>query len=379
MTFLAFTPDVVTGQEPMLTTYNLPMLGNPQAHLQHLIHTGTLRSVPKTPSGCTGASYALQVADGWQAVDAFGAELGGVLIQTNLFRLPTAAFQALVSSSARFRQHDLRALSQALQAGHVDRTSWWTHLAETVSRGPHLTQATGHLSSPLLQQARWIPEETVFSITPQGRWMTTLAFEVQTHLPGSVRETAIGIDVGLQPLAACAGHASEASYPTTILRASEHRLESMFKDQRFRHLARRLHHLLIYSEARRQWERLLAEQLPHASVVCVERLSLPEMQAQFRWASTELGIADFLLSWLPQHCREMGIPLVRVQAAFTSRLCAKCFQRGQRPGHGDVFTCPVHGDMNAHVNAAQVIRSVGLATLLADACSKASWAQGEKP
>lgn len=363
----------------MLATYNLPVLGHPTAHMQRLIRVGALRPAPEPPSGCRGPAYTLRTPDDWQVIDDFGAELAGSLLQVNLFRLPTAAYRALLSASPRVRQHDVVALAQALRAGDLDRRAWWTHLFEAVRAGPRPTRGSAHAQSPLLQHAVWLPDRTMFSSTQGGGWTVTLAFEMHTQLSDHApRDTALGIDVGIQPLAACAGHEHLALYATTLLRPSDRRLETAFRDERSRHLARRLHHLLIYGEARRQWETLMADQLPRASVVCVEQLTLPDMQARFRWASTELGIADFLLSWLPQTCYEVGVPVVRVDPAYTSLRCARCYRWGDRPGHGDVFVCPVHGPVNAHTNAAQVIQRLGLAALLQEARETAPWAQAAR-
>lgn len=363
----------------MLTTYNLPVLGHPTAHMQHLIQAGTLRPTADLPPGCRGSAYTLQKQDAWQAIDDFGAEIGGVLLQVNLFRLPSAAYQALLHDSPRFRQHDVAALAQALRADDIDCHAWWAHLIEVVRSGPRPTQGSPHVKSRLLQHALWLPGRTVFSKTSGEGWTVTLAFEMDTQLPDDApRDTAIGIDVGIRPLAACAGQQPLALYSTKLLRPNDHLLEAAFRDDRSRHLARRLHHLLIYGEARRQWESLLADQLPRASVVCVERLTLSNMQSRFRWASSELGIADFLLSWLPQVCYEVGVPVVRVDPAFTSLRCARCYRWGERLNHGAVFLCPVHGPVDAHTNAAQNIRCLGLADLMAEARRTAPWAQGKR-
>lgn len=359
----------------MIQTHNLPLLGSPQVALQPLIHTGALRPTSAAPPGCSGSAFTLRDPQVFQVIDDFGAELAGTLVQVNLFRLPTAAYAALVAASTRFRQHDTATLASSLRASPRRPAPWWDTLAEVVRQGAHPLQATDYLPRPLAQQATWLPAATVVTCSPGGQWTLTLSFHVITQVAPSLRaQTALGIDVGMSPLAAVAGEGHAATYrAAAFLPPDPAQLARRLPDRRAQHLARRLHHRMLYEDARYTWELLLAEQLPQAAAICVERLTLPDMQARFRRASTELAIADFLLGWLPQLCHERRVPLVRVDPAYSSQRCAQCHRRGTRRDHGRVLVCPVHGRLDVHINAARVIRQLGLAATIAGARHTAPW------
>lgn len=135
-------------------------------------------------------------------------------------------------------------------------------------------------------------------------------------------------------------------------------LESRLTERRHIHLAQRVHHLTHTVAARTLYEQALRE-LERASVIYVENLSMTGMSQGFRRAAYELGLQDFLLAWLPQMAHANGIGLHRVPPAYTSLMCHLCHRQGRRSSDGRVFTCGTHGQMDAHENAAQVIRQTG--------------------
>jgi hypothetical protein len=131
---------------------------------------------------------------------------------------------------------------------------------------------------------------------------------------------------------------------------------------------------VVYAVARRRWEALMGAVLPQASVVAVERLDARALQRRFRWQCTDLGIQDALLAWWPQLAHEAAVRLVRVDPALTSVTCAQCVRPGARKGA--ILTCPVHGDMDAHGNAAELIAILGTAQIMGERQAEAARRRG---
>lgn len=358
----------------MLHTYNIRLLSSAAAQLEPLIHRGLLiPSRTSDISGCKSSqSYHLAEPDYLKVVDDFGIELGGKLVQVNLFRLPTWAYRTLLQQAGGIAQYPgVELLISDLchpMSPHV-RGQWTDLLCTLVQDGRIHSTEPYSACGPSDCTGDWLVEATQLcrTSTPDGvYWTLVLAFKKreQPSWDFGDRVGAIGLDVGADPLVVGAGEETSFEVPgISWVPLTEQELRDRLRDSRQAHLAKRLHHLAHTAAARRGYEVAL-NHLTKATVISVEDLSLEGMTPWFRGAAYQLALQDFLQSWLPQLSYEHGIPLIRVDPAYTSRVCHRCHRKGVRSPDGRHFTCSVHGSMNAHRNAAQVVRQAGVGQAL---------------
>jgi putative transposase len=104
----------------------------------------------------------------------------------------------------------------------------------------------------------------------------------------------------------------------------------------------------------------LVEWAPPQAVLVFERLQMSPLQHEHirgralrrRLALWQRGL---IRRWAEQQAQERGLRVVEVNPAYTSQICSRCDQRGNRRRH--TFTCPHCGfQEHADINAARNIR-----------------------
>nr|BBH92052.1 transposase [Thermogemmatispora argillosa] len=104
----------------------------------------------------------------------------------------------------------------------------------------------------------------------------------------------------------------------------------------------------------------LAEWVPAGAVLVFERLQVPPPEhGQIRGKALRRRLAlwqrGLIRRWVEQQAQERGLHVVDVNPAYTSQICSRCGQRGNRRRHA--FTCPHCGfQEHADINAARNIR-----------------------
>ncbi|MBX5452223.1 MAG: transposase, partial [Thermogemmatispora sp.] len=105
----------------------------------------------------------------------------------------------------------------------------------------------------------------------------------------------------------------------------------------------------------------LVEWAPPQAVLVFERLQVPlPQQGQIRGRALRRRLAlwqrSLIRQWIEQQAQERGLQVVEVNPAYTSQICSRCGQRGNRRRHA--FTCPQCGSQeHADINAARNIRT----------------------
>lgn len=177
-----------------------------------------------------------------------------------------------------------------------------------------------------------------------------------------VQRSAAGVDIGLNTLAVAAyrtGLTQRAAGITDICPAPELLLTLCGDDLHFQTTLKRHVLLLQHAAARLEFQQILLTLLSSASVVYIEDLKYKEVSDAFKRRSRELGIRDFLMTWLPKRLTAQGIPWQRVRPDRTSQYCHLTHRKGERDSHdrsrfrngnGDI----VDADLNAALNIMQL-------------------------
>jgi putative transposase len=106
--------------------------------------------------------------------------------------------------------------------------------------------------------------------------------------------------------------------------------------------------------------RRLVEWASPQAVLVFEHLQVPPpQQEQIRGRALRRRLAlwqrGLIRRWIEHKAREQGLQVTEVNPAYTSQLCSRCGQRGNRRRHA--FTCPQCGSQeHADINAARNIR-----------------------
>lgn len=344
----------------MRMSYNVPVWGPGTERLDALVTLGWLTPVADLPPGCTGQGYRVAGQLPLGLADLWTLSLGGVLITADVYRLPSSALQALLRDSEA-QLYDTATLEAQLEAGPV--RGWWPQVLAVARSGPASGQTMQ--GSALVQAATWLPDQTRLTRGSRG-WTVTLAFDVVTALPAGQHDQVFGVDVGVSPLATVRAPGLDLTVPGVWVpntNPSDPPHEIGFA-------MRQISRTVVYGVARRRWETLFASVLPQASVVGVERLDGQILRARFRQLCTDVAIQDALLAWWPQVAREAGVRLIRVDPALTSVTCSRCLEYGERQQAR--LTCPKHGVLNAHGDAAELIRILAIAQVLQERQAQAA-------
>jgi len=343
----------------MRTTHNLRISTEQAGQLRELVQLGWMRPTTEPVIGLTGGRVyipqgdALARQNGWHDQHLRLATVG---LNTQLYRLPNIERETLIKASPAYTQHaDEALLTQELLQPLSPRRqrAWIERLVDTTAqRRKPLPVVLGGGNG-----ATWLREGSRL-IEVEGLWFLSLQFEVPRPTK-AVGGCAVGVDIGLSPLAVAAG--PQVTYRTAPLYlpsqlggvAVARQLESLppSLQNELQNRMERLH----YAAAEHQLNALTTWLQQQASRVGVERLNLRTFSTSFAARGREVAVIDWLQSWLPQRLYAAGIPLRRVAPHGTSRVCHCCGRPGIRSGAS--FAC-LHGcgRMDAHVNAAHNVR-----------------------
>lgn len=337
------------------TTRHTIRISNSQApDLVSRARTGWLLKRNEAISGMPNAEvYApsIDARENQSGVNLGCLSMGDLALITDLHRLPRPELQALANGSPAMKlRSDWADLTRQLlqPMTRVQESRWVNQLIAGVRvMGPAPTAACASVE--------WLPGET--RLVRLGRlWFASLGFQAPASgqaAPGAGR--ALGLDVGLSPLAVAAD--SRMSFQTQPLhllagaglRALERQLEALPMGLQTQ-IRRDLEHL-EFGAASQILEEFTATLLTQGTSIVAEQLDLAGFTGSFVPRGRSLAVIDWHQSWLPQRLYAAGVPFKRVAPAYTSRRCCRCGRLGEREGAR--FTCSQCGPENAHVNAAR--------------------------
>ena len=348
-----------------MLSYNIRVSLDSGVHLSRLVSTGRLTEATERPKGTVGPAYGMRGLP--QVLDHSSLRVADCVIQAQLYTLPPEEYAGMLQMSPEFAQYSMASLLPALQRplDAEQQLDWLQRLATYVLAGSQVDSAPHLLLGHPVLPAEWSPERTVFSHGDSG-WLLTLYFKTPTVLSTEgLSRSAAGIDVGLASLAVTAfqsGLVHRASGIQNICLTPQLLERVLPGNLPAQHQVEREVSILRHAAARHQLQFVVQTLLSAASVVYVENLTYDDMTQQFKRLSRELGLRDFLLSWLPQRLSAAGIPWQRVAPDKTSQLCAVTHLRGSRdPRDSTRFTNAEGQVVDADVNAARIIMQMGLA------------------
>ena len=265
-------------------------------------------------------------------------------LATDLYRLPSAEYSALVRSVPAFRQPpDLTKILQATSQHPADYVWITSPKSRYETQIPILS-----LPNEVAFTATWDPGRWAL-LERHGEWFLVLWFDLLC-IGGGIKGTAdVALDLGASPLvcAVCPDgfvEDVESQLPATL---------SQFADL-FR-IDRALHNRVEFELQRATLLRFTLFLMSYATTVYTEDLTYRDMDKTFvRWAR-RTGLLDWHESWLPNRLAAAGIPLEKVDSRGTSQCCSACqHPHGQR--YRSEFHCPRCGnEIDAHENAARNI------------------------
>lgn len=347
-----------------MTNFNIRVQHDANNTLNELINQRKLIPVAERIEGVSGQVYAL--TDSQPLVQShFACQIAGRTIHANLYALPPEEYAGLLRASPDFTHRSsvaplIPALLRPMTGG--EKEAWLRQLV-TILRTPANNDLTPHLllSQPVTP-AQWQAEKTRL-VRQDAGWFMCLFFEPPTvQVAHGVQRSAAGVDIGLNTLAVAAyrtGLVHRASGVTDVCLPPE-LLHSLCSNDLTMQAELKRHVLLLqHAAARLEFNQLLGTLLASASVVYVEDLKYKEVNDAFKRRSRELGIRDFLMSWLPKRLTAQGIPWQRIKPDRTSQYCSLTHRRGERDSHdrtrfrngnGEV----VDADLNAALNIMQL-------------------------
>lgn len=313
-----------------ISTYNVRIQRSSYHLIDRAIEGGQLKPTRELRSGAgRGQLWCPASWNNQAALDDRTFLLGQMTIQSNVYRLPGEAFGALVIGSH----------GQFKRAAKIDNLVTVLTAGNLGGSGP---------KPPALPAATWVPTET--RLIEQGRdWLLSLAFSSFSKGAQGMGGVAAGVDIGLSPLATTV-LGNRFIHTPAVSDAGNLRQDTTLRDAI---------EIADYLAARQALDNLTRVLVAGASLVAVERLDLSGFRGGFVAQGREAAILDWHQAWLPQDLRAAGIPLVRVEPAYTSRQCHRCnsHETSRQRDKLHCRSCDWQG--NVHENAALNIRSRG--------------------
>lgn len=307
----------------------------------------------QTRTGVGGTIYNLTPGLALTALDDRHVQIGTTTLQAEVSALPSAPYAALISASPEFRQYP--ALDELLALLHAgDMGPFRRALGDTVRSGRVLDATPRLITVASGFQAAWLPAQTHLVRTPKGHWFISLAFRLWAALPApfSRTRTTFGLDLGTHPVVCAAGGDGRVlgfgGQPIPLLDELRAEGESLSPDERA------VLRTLTYAVGRDGAEAAILYLAQHAQTVYAERLRIEGMYSGFVARGRVQATLDLHFSWLRQGLCRAGVPLERVNPAYTSRLCHRHPDTIGRLD-GKTFWCPQcnaarHRDVNAAIN-----------------------------
>ncbi|MFC3863036.1 zinc ribbon domain-containing protein [Deinococcus antarcticus] len=305
---------------------------NSEAQLQHAPLKGSVYS-PTHPQPI-------------QAQSDYQISVGQYTLPTDVYRLPSAEYTALVRGSPNYQQSPRLAELLHLTAQHHVDYEW-------LPAGPMGQKPLGFLPQENSFTATWDSWRWA-CLERSGEWFLVMWFHLNFLDPGyKVFATEVALDLGADPLV-CAAEPGAVVYsvtPATLTPTAE--VEQLLTAHP--ELAERVQ----YELQRATLLRFTFFLVHHSTVVYAEDLTYRDMDRNFvRWARRS-GLIDWHESWLHNRLAAAGVPFEKVDSRGTSCRCSSCeWPHGHRQSAD--FTCPKCGvQMNVHENAARNILARG--------------------
>ena len=356
-----------------VTSFIVPVAKASNPAIYRLLAATQLRCTGERVPGASGAVYKPDAALSGTiaAANDFQLQIGGEVINADVYRMPEREYSMLVRASAAFTQRRLEHLVTPLLAGQAnfDAAAWNVGLVAALQTAPLVGPEPLTVSEPWSPEGQFL-KAGVRLIDCGGLWNVHLPFEMphsRDLTPGT--GMVMAVDAGLRPLMTVAvfgGGTWATGSVAQLTRAQQRELlvqaaaagvpaREVLKAQR----------LLNYAAARQLLEEsFLLPLIEAAAVVICERLRYEGMSPGVAQASRELAIRDCLTAWLPQLARIHGIELIPVPPAYTSTDCCRCTTR-HAPQQG-TFQCKNPRCLytaGVHENAAWNILNRGTSSL----------------
>lgn len=360
----------------MYIAHNIRILRTANAALLALIKQGTLLPcVGETVEGTSGVAYrpadhVLLGGSSLAPLSDLTFQVGSAVIDCNTYALPPEEYAGLLLTSPGFTQRPLAPLARQLLVDLPldEHRTWLADLAQVALSTPIPDQVPNLLLTAPPVPARWLPSRTRFISTDVG-WLLTLVFDVPDPVRRFViKPSAAGIDLGLRSLAVAAHKSGliHTARGVPDIQISDVTMGALLPNRPDLHpLLRRLNVAAQHAAAREHLDQFLQILMSSATVVAYEELRYGDMTPHFKRRVRELGLRDFVTTWLPKRLKQAGIPTIRVAPDLTSTLCNTTFRIGRRSQSDWGRFESVNGDvLDADVNAAANVRDLALASLI---------------
>ncbi len=269
-------------------------------------------------------------------------------LATDLYRLPSSEYSALVRSAPAFRQPPyLTKILQATFQHHADYV--WIRSPESKHQA-HLPLLS--LPNEVIFTATWDPERWAL-LERHGEWFLVLWFDLLCTAGSLVGTAEVALDLGASPLVCVITSDGLVETVEKQVPVSLSQFASVFQQDPG------LRERVEFELQRAELLRFTLFLVSHAVLICAEDLTYRDMDRNFvRWAR-KTGLLDWHESWLHNRLATAGIPFEKVDSRGTSQRCSACqYPHGQRDR--SEFRCPKCGhSMDAHENAARNILQRG--------------------
>lgn len=326
--------------------------------LQALIRSGQLKVNPKLRLQHDRASGLLYEAkpELLEALSDSTLLYGDITLHTELHRLPSSEYSALVRQSPRFRQHlELDELSVALRSPTLSVTEAARLLESAVAQEPQPDAQPRLVQPDGLFSAVWDRERLVLQRSGDD-WFLVLFFQVQATQPDLfTHRLEVSLDLGSKPLVYASTSEERAHRTQPCETDLIWQVRSRLSPQ-----ARRLLDRIVFSWHQAQLQRVSDFLCRHAFYVYAEDLRYKDMKPTFVQRSRRNGVLDFHECWMHTRLQLASIGLEKVDPRHTSLRCSYCPDHPFGHRDGDVFFCPTcRRRMNAHRNATRNIMRLG--------------------
>lgn len=274
-------------------------------------------------------------------------QIGAVHIPADLWRLPTAEYNAIQGQSFQANL-TVQAIKNALRAnvGSED----FRALLDNPLQG---TPAYAGESEPHIQ-ATWCREE--WAVMQIGNhWFLVLWFNLaRTTAVQGIHDQDAALDVGRDPVVhvVWATRFSWSVWDTLPTHISALRIA-------LNHPKKQLLDRSLFEHHRTSLLALAETLVREASAVYVEDLTYREMHRPFVQHARRTGLLDWHESWLHTRLRLAGVRFERVDPTGTSQRCSRCDGHPYGQRRASLFICRVCGPIDAHENAARNILRLG--------------------
>lgn len=337
--------------------YVVPISRRSYTVIQQLIEQGKLVNLPRPSDEKSdpikgiraAATYSFTTDTTIHAADAHHLNVNDQSVITDLYKMPSYAYSALVQGSPEFRElPGIEELLSRARTPNADPQQLQQLLEQVVSTGLQRDPLPRLIKTSQQFSAVWLPDQTLVHRTAKNDFFLTLTFNTRFQRQfRSPTPEPIAIDLGLQPMTSAlhSGGVQQVFHSTPLTLPERYTLSTA---------AQQLHDRLLYASGRLDAEGVIAYLLYHASEVVAEKLRQDGMDRSYVLTARDRAIQDHHYAALPQYLNAARLSLHRLPAGYTSTECPQCHHVSGANRQGSHFQCRSCGHISdAHLVACQ--------------------------